>query len=635
MLESIRENSQGVVAKSILGLVILTFAVAGVGSYTSQVDTSVATVNGVKITQSEFDRAFQAQRNRMQQQFGEMFDTLSSDANYMANLRNNVLDNLINEALIDQNSNDLAIRVSDEKLKQAIREMPEFQVDGSFDNDRYLALIQQAGFFQSSDFRDYLRVEMTRRQLTQSLLSTEFDLPYRQELTSALQNQKRNIRYAVIDAEQFKAQVEVTDEEVSAFYQDNQDRFQNQEQVKVDYVVLSVNDYAQDVVVSDEEISAYYEENIEAYSTPEQRRVSHILIESGEDADAAKAKAEAILARIQAGEDFAELAKTESDDMFSGENGGDLEYLEKGVMEESFEVAAFALENVGDVTEVVETSFGFHIVKLTELTDAQVEELASVSPDIKEMLANDKAQGIFFEKQQEAAQLAFEVPDSLEDAANAVGVEVQTSEWLSRFGNDAPFDNAQIIEVAFDDVLINDQVNSDVIEVSEEEVVFVRVNEYQAATVKPLSEVSEDIKTQLIAEKATTAADVQAAALLASFKAGEDVNEQLTALNSSFESKVDVARFGADIDGAVRREAFTLPHPAEGVVSASTVTMSNGNIALVEVEAVTAGEASVNPNLAQQQTQMLATAAYAAYVKALRVDADITRKEVIESTNVL
>lgn len=148
-------------------------------------------------------------------------------------------------------------------------------------------------------------------------------------------------------------------------------------------------------------------------------------------------------------------------------------------------------------------------------------------------------------------------------------------------------------------------------------------------------EVSEDIKTQLIAEKATTAADVQAAALLASFKAGEDVNEQLTALNSSFESKVDVARFGADIDGAVRREAFTLPHPVEGVVSASTVTMSNGNIALVEVEAVTAGEASVNPNLAQQQTQMLATAAYAAYVKALRVDADITRKEVIESTNVL
>ena len=146
MLENIRENSQGVIAKVILGFIILTFAVAGIGGYTSSVDTSVAEVNGEKISQQAFDQAYQAQRNRMAQQFGDMFDTLSADPAYMANFRNGVIGNLINEKLIDQNVRDLAIRISDEDLKKTIRNMPEFQVDGVFDNNRYLAIINPIRF---------------------------------------------------------------------------------------------------------------------------------------------------------------------------------------------------------------------------------------------------------------------------------------------------------------------------------------------------------------------------------------------------------------------------------------------------------------------------------------------------------
>jgi peptidyl-prolyl cis-trans isomerase D len=168
MLENIRENSQGMIAKVILGLVMLTFAFAGIGSYTNSADTSVAQVNGIKISQADFEKAYQNQRNRMAQQFGEMFDTLSADANYMANFRKGVVDNLINEKLIDLETDDLGLRVSDERIKKTIREMEEFQVEGQFDNNRYLALINQAGFYQSSDFRDYLRVEMTRRQLNKA-----------------------------------------------------------------------------------------------------------------------------------------------------------------------------------------------------------------------------------------------------------------------------------------------------------------------------------------------------------------------------------------------------------------------------------------------------------------------------------
>ena len=153
MLENIRESSQGMTAKIILGLIILTFAVAGLGSYSNSADTSVATVNGEKISQQEFNKAYQAQRNRMAQQFGDMFDTLSNDSNYMANFRQGVLDNLINERLIDQNADSLALRVSDEQLKKTIREMPEFQVDGIFDNNRYLAIINQSGFLLNSTYQ--------------------------------------------------------------------------------------------------------------------------------------------------------------------------------------------------------------------------------------------------------------------------------------------------------------------------------------------------------------------------------------------------------------------------------------------------------------------------------------------------
>ncbi len=190
MLENIREKSQGMTAKVILGLIILTFAFAGIGSYTNSVDTSVAEVNGEKISQQDFEQAFQQQRNRMSQQYGEMFESLLADPTYLNNLRNDVLNSLINEKLLDQNTQDLAIRISDERIKKTIVEMKEFHVDGVFDNNRYLALINQAGFRESSNFRDYLRVEMARQQLTQSLVATEFSLPFETEMVTKLRDQK-------------------------------------------------------------------------------------------------------------------------------------------------------------------------------------------------------------------------------------------------------------------------------------------------------------------------------------------------------------------------------------------------------------------------------------------------------------
>ena len=627
MLENIRESSQGLTAKIILGLVILTFALAGIGSYTTSVDTSVAQVNGEKISQAKFDKAYKAQRNRMAQQFGEMFETLSADSSYMASFRQGVLDNLVNETLIDQNSAAMGIRVSNERIKQTIRQMPEFQSSGVFDNNRYLAVINQAGFYQSSDFRDYLRVEMTRRQLTQSLVASEFSLPYQDDMLVALQGQQRDIRFATISAEQFKAGVEVSDDEVNDYYQANQAQFQNQEQVQVEYLALDVNDIAKSIVVTDADIESYYNENLANYIQEERRRVSHILIEFGDDKDASKAKIDAIAQRLAKGEDFAVLAKELSDDTFSGENGGDLEWLETGVMEEAFEQSAVALSEVGSVTAAVETSFGYHIIKLTDFEAETTKALAEVKEDLLAQLSNDRAQDKFFELQQEIARLSFEFPDSLEDAAGAAELTVNTSAWLKRTGNSAPFSNTVAVEAAFSDIVLNEQVNSDVIEVNDGLVLVLRLKEYQAATVKPLAEVSATIETALVAQKATEQAQNIAADLLTQFKAGTDISTQLTAVNAAFIEQKALARFGGAIDAAISREAFVLPHPVAGSVSAATVTLTNGDLALLEVQAVNTVAMPVNENMEQQQVSQLAQSAYQSYVESLKVDAEISKKD--------
>ncbi len=632
MLENIRESSQGLTAKIILGLIILTFAVAGIGSYTNSVDTSVATVNDEKISQQEFDKAYQTQRNRMAQQFGDMFDTLSNDSSYMANFRQSVLDNLINEKLIDQSAQSLSIRVSDERIKETIREMPEFQVDGAFDNNRYLAIINQAGFYQSSSFRDYLRVEMTRRQLSQALVATEFNLPYQETLQQNLQNQTRNIRFATVSAKQFETSIEISEEEIKAYYQTNQVRFENKEKVKVNFIRLSVDDIAKDIKVSDDDVTAYYQDNIASFTEAEQRRVSHILIEFTQDDSeseaTAKTQAEAVLLRLSQGEDFAVLAKELSNDTFSGENGGDLDYIEPGVMEASFDEAAFALTSVGDITELVKTSFGYHVIKLTELKAEEIQSLADVKAELRTKVSSEKAQEKFYTQTQEMARISFEFPDSLEDAASEVNAKVETSSWLSHAGNAAPFDDAKVIEAAFSDLVLQDNMNSDVIEVSDTVALVLRLNTYQEAKVKPIVEVEAQIKTILVSQKATEKAQGTIDELLIQFKAGNDITEQLTKNGTSFTDKENVARYSADLDQSITREAFVLPHPVEGAISASTVALSNGDLALVEVQAVNASEATANPQLAQQQTSQLAQSAYKSYVDSLRIDAKITSKAV-------
>ncbi|MCF7512630.1 SurA N-terminal domain-containing protein [Pseudoalteromonas sp. L23] len=608
MLEKIREGSQGPAAKIVLGLVILSFALAGIGGYLGQTtEQPVAEVNGVKISQTKFSRAYSNERARLEQQFGEYFAQIAADPNYMAQIRQGVVDQLVQQELQTQLAKELGLRVSDEQVKKAIVEMPYFQIGGEFSNDRYLQVIRQMNF-QPDSFREYLRDEMTRAQLISAVAGTDFVLKNELQQSIALQQQTRAIDYAVLSKELVKDEVSVSDEEVQNYYDLNQTQFQAPELVAVNYIELKAEDLAPAEPVTEEALKTYYEEQKNQYLEPERRRVSHILVDASEDAEAAKQKADEILAELNNGADFAVVAEEKSDDVVSAELGGDLDWIERDMMDPAFEDAAFALAAVGDVSEVVESEFGFHIIKLTDIQRQQAQSFEDVKDNLRAELEKAAKIDAFYQKQARVAELAFEMADSLQDAAEAAGVEIKSTELVSRNALPEPLNSPAISNTIFTPELLEDRVNSEVLEVAPEHIVVVRVAEHKAAATKPLEEVSAQIKTQLSNEKASTLIAEKAQSLFEQLQGGSTLAEIAKAQNIEVKSVTELKRRSYDVPPAIAAEAFKLPQPGVAETESALVELGNGDSAFVVLKSVTTPE--VDGKVDAQQKQSI-TASYA------------------------
>lgn len=608
MLEKIREGSQGPAAKIVLGLVILSFALAGIGGYLGQTtEQPVAEVNGVKISQTKFSRAYSNERARLEQQFGEYFAQIAADPNYMAQIRQGVVDQLVQQELQTQLAKELGLRVSDEQVKKAIVEMPYFQIGGEFSNDRYLQVIRQMNF-QPDSFREYLRDEMTRAQLISAVAGTDFVLKNELQQSIALQQQTRAIDYAVLSKELVKDEVSVSDEEVQNYYDLNQTQFQAPELVAVNYIELKAEDLAPAEPVTEEALKTYYEEQKNQYLEPERRRVSHILVDASEDAEAAKQKADEILAELNNGADFAVVAEEKSDDVVSAELGGDLDWIERDMMDPAFEDAAFALAAVGDVSEVVESEFGFHIIKLTDIQRQQAQSFDDVKDDLRAELEKAAKIDAFYQKQTRVAELAFEMADSLQEAAEAAGVEIKSTELVSRNALPEPLNSPAISNTIFTPELLEDRVNSEVLEVAPEHIVVVRVAEHKAAATKPLEEVSAQIKTQLSNEKASTLIAEKAQSLFEQLQGGSTLAEIAKAQSIEVKSVSELKRRSYDVPPAIAAEAFKLPQPGVAETESALVELGNGDSAFVVLKSVTTPE--VDGKVDAQQKQSI-TASYA------------------------
>ena len=624
MLERIREGSQGPWAMAIIVLIVLSFVFAGVSSYVSSSGvTAAAEVNGEEISQQDVERAYQSQRARLEAQFGESIGALFSDENYLRDFRLNVLDRLIADTLVLQKAQELGLRVSDKQIREAIVQMPEFQTAGTFDNERYLMLLRQNGF-QPASFSNYMRQQMTREQLARAVSASDFALPAEVTLANALQQQTRNAEYLIVDSAPFASEVELSDEEVNTFYEANLAQFDTQEKVNIAYVVLSVDDLKGDVTVTDEEVEQYYTENNLLYKTAEERRVSHIIIEFGDDEAAAKAKAEALVAELANGADFATLAQENSDDTFTAENGGDLDFITAGMMDEAFDKAAFSLAQVGDVSDVVETEFGYHIIKLTDIKPEEVTPLAEVSEEIRNQLATDKATDRFYSLQNDMANLAFEVPDTLEDVAGVANKPVKETGLVSAQLVPAPLNVPAVTSRVFDPAFIEEGLNSDLIELDDDTIAFVRIAEHEPQRTQSLDEVRTRILAQLRAEKAQQAAADWATNVVEQIKAGETPSLELGDVTLSWESKEALTRTSGELPRALVETLFTLGNAAPDNIDIAE--LGSGDVGIVKVTGINQPEALSEEDsaaLAQQIATASAQTGYQAFIDSLRNAADV------------
>ncbi|MGK0372249.1 MAG: peptidyl-prolyl cis-trans isomerase D, partial [Glaciecola sp.] len=422
----------------------------------------------------------------------------------------------------------------------------------------------------------------------------------------------------------YQESIELTSDDIQAYYDANLSNFDTQEQVKLAYVTLSVSDLSPLVTVSQEEIAQYYSDNAALYTTEETRRVAHILFESSEDLDAARVKAEAVLLKVQAGSDFAVLAEENSDDIVSAEEGGDLGEISRADYEGAFGDAAYALAKVGDVSEIVVTDFGLHIIKLTEYTPAVVSPLAQASINIESDLRLSKATDDFFALQQDMARLAFEEPDSLESVAEATNRPIIETNFFEENRLPAGVNYPQLADVAFSNELVNDEVNSDLLELSDELVMVTRVAEHKPKRTRALDEVKVQIESLLKTQKAQEQALVYAQEIQTAMFNNLDITELLAQQSLTWTTHAALARASNELPLAMVEAIFELG-PVDGANS-KVVSVNDSSVGLVMLSAVNAAadddesmQTSIEQRLASRQGQQT----YQNFVSALREGAEV------------
>jgi len=623
MLDTMREGSQGVVAKSILIVIILSFALAGVGSYLGGSSASVAVlVNDQEIGQASVEQAYQNERARLQQQYGEQFEILASNPNFAQQVRAQATQGLISEALIQQAIEEMGLRVGDEQVKNEIRSMQEFQVDGKFNNEQYLALLRRASY-TPAQFSQNLKQDLARRQLLQMVVGSEFVLPSEVATANQLQAQQRIAKVLTVSAADFADVEPATDEEINSYYQNNSQQFQAAEQVSVDYILLDGSDLVDQVTVTDADVVSAYEHNASDYQRAERRKVAHILVQGL--SEESKQKAQAILAEINAGTDFTELV-AKSDDTYSAANNGELDWFEAGVMDPAFDEASFALTDAAPLSEVVESQFGYHIIKLVAIEESETLPFAEVKERVKTALQKEKSSELYYELHQTLSEVAFESPDSLDEAAGAISAQIQHSELFAADNAPAVLNDRSLLQTVFDQNFRDEGMNSDLIELADNKAVVVRVNEYKEAALKPLSEVSEQIKADLMTQKSQDLAKQFAQTIATKLDNNESVDTELAEKSLAFSADLTFARYTREYDYQVIQQLFKLEKPAQGEVSRQWVTTSAGDYAVIElsqvVEATTA-----DVQAAEQIETMLARSAsdesYQALIAQLIANADI------------
>ena len=614
MLQNIRDNSQGWIAKTIIGIIVMLLALTGFDAIFNAASNSrnAAEVNGEEISLDELNQAMNMQRRQLAQQLGGNFDPSMLDDKLV---RESSLRALIDRALLLQGARDADFAFSEAALDQLILQTPEFAVDGVFNAARFDQVIQQMGYTRLQ-FRELLKQEMLIGQLRAGISGSGFVTDEQIEAFARLEQQTRDFATITVPAE--TAAVDVSNDEAREYYEKNTDRFRSPEQVILEYLELNKESFFDQVEVSEEDIKDLYQQRIA--NLAEQRRAAHILIETeGSDDATAKEKIDEVAKRLASGEDFSALAKELSQDPGSANEGGDLGFAGPGVYDPAFEEALYGLEE-GQVSAPVRSDFGWHLIKLLGVQSPEIPSLESLKPELVRELKAQQVEQSFVEASKQLEDTAFESSDLIQPAQE-LGLSVQTTEAFGREGGAGVAANRQVIQAAFSDEVLVDGANSGVIELDPDTVVAVRVKEHLQPEVLPFEAVKDDIIAQLKSSKAAEQALAKGEQLIATLRDGGQVEQQWQPVEAALRSQEGV-------EPAVLQQVFRMPKPeASDKPSYGSVRLSDGDFVVVRLSGVSEPKAELSEEDKQNYRRFLASRSgqqdFAAYRQMLHENAEI------------
>ena len=607
MLSAIRNKSKGWVAYLIVGLITVPFALFGIQDYVSRsANNSIATVDGEDIDINVYYQELNTQQRNLQQQLGAAYTQEIDDA-----IKQTLLDSMINEKLIENYANSLDIVTLDDEVKSVIELNQAFEVDGEFSQDRYTQLLR-LNSYSPAGYELAQSKSLTREQIKRNLSGSAFMSSIQIDQLNDLASQQREVSYIALNTNNYLDQVSVSKDQISDYFNENKSSFIEGRKVKVDFVELTLDAMDEPESPTNDDLQNLYEDNAELYTNIERRRAQHILVESEELAND-------LLDQINQGADFAELAKANSEDSSSSEEGGDLGFFEKELMGAEFDEAAFAM-NIGDVSDVVATDYGyFHIIKLTDIEAETMQAFNEVEEQLAALYIKNAKEKMLFSSLEEFINLSYE--ESLDMVADQFGLELQSSDY---FGNGSSQYDAKFVASAFSPSVIDDGENSEVMEIDSEKFVVLALSDLQLERERDLSEVEDQIESALKTATAKEVIDDIAESIASAFSSGDEQSANNLILENNLEwvSEGWISR-ASELPYDVASMTFALSKPEEGRHTYSAQSANQLTSLVIDLSGVRIPEKDTDTGistlyLSQENNEMFVT-----LIRQLRDNAEI------------
>ena len=630
MLQNLRERFTGRFALVILALICLPFLFFGVPSDFIATE-EVASVNGNPISQPFFENAYRNQLLRYDAEGIEMPEEARTF------VRENVLNTIINDILIELFIIEEGVHVSDEFVARIIQSAPEFIVDGKFSKELYYAWLNER-VIEPSMFEENQRLNIRKSQLERAIRATSFVTPseYRRYLN--LIGEQRQVTIAEIDLAVLAEPIELKDEDIKEYYALRSEEFMEPESIDFDFIEISRDNSNERIEISEDELRLYYQDSGQRFAQDERRQARHILVLFGDDEAASETKAREVVKRLQQGEDYIDLVLEYSDDEGTKQQGGDLGMLAKSQLPGALGEAIFSMQ-LGEISDLVRTGFGFHIINLVDMESDGMVPFNLVRNEIESELRAQKVSDNFVLIERALSDALFDAED-INALADDLGFSINRVEQYTELGGEPFGTNQIVIDAVFDAQRTNDQEISDIIEVDADRSIVFQIYNYNKSKVKSLDEVYDEITNDMKLASAEVLASNIATRLETSMRNKQSIEDIVAELSSVSMRNVTINRVTEDIDFMIQASVFGTKKPEDGQARIGTVIMQNSNYAVYSINSNAYGIPEMIPQEERDEArnrlnQQAGMSDYSAFVAELNRLADISKnQELITSSSI-